>query len=142
MTSSIHIVCPSCNGTNKIPLDAVSPKCGRCKHELFDTTPIDLSTQNYNQHVEKNDIPVIVDFWAPWCGPCKSMAPNFKKAAENFKGKVRFAKVNTEVEQSIAGEKGIRSIPTLILYKNGKELDRVSGALDATQLTQWIKSKS
>jgi thioredoxin 2 len=142
MSDSIHIVCPSCNGTNKIPSNSDTPKCGRCKHELFDTTPIDLDTENYNQHLEKNDIPVVVDFWAPWCGPCQSMAPNFKQAAQSFQGKVRFAKLNTESQQSIAAEKSIRSIPTLILYKNGHEVDRVSGALDTQNLIQWIKSKS
>ena len=141
MSETLHIVCPSCHGTNKIPKSATEPKCGRCKTSLFQTKPIDLTQENYNQHLEKNDIPVVVDFWAPWCGPCQSMAPNFEAAAKNFRGKVRFAKLNTEIEQSIAGEKGIRSIPTIILYKNGKELDRVSGALDANALNQWINSK-
>ncbi len=141
MSETLHIVCPSCHGTNKITKSATDPKCGRCKTPLFETKPIDLTQENYNQHLEKNDIPVVVDFWAPWCGPCQSMAPNFESAAKNFKGTVRFAKLNTEAEQGIAGEKGIRSIPTIILYKNGKELDRVSGALDANALNQWINSK-
>ena len=142
MSETIHIVCPECNGTNKIPKSADNPKCGRCKTELYQSTPLDLNSDNYNQHLQKNDIPVVVDFWAPWCGPCQSMAPNFKKAAESFKGRVRFAKLNTEAEQAIAGEKGIRSIPTLILYKNGQEVDRVSGALDQQSLISWVKSKT
>ena len=141
MNEFVHIVCPSCNGTNKIPATAKEAKCGRCKTSLFETKPINLTSDNYNQHLEKNDIPVLVDFWAPWCGPCQSMAPNFEAAAKNFSGKVRFAKLNTENEQSIAGEKGIRSIPTIILYKGGKEIDRISGALDANNLTQWVNSK-
>ncbi len=141
MSDTLHIVCPECNGTNKIPATATSAKCGRCKHDLFETKPVNLTADNFNQHIEKNDLPVIVDYWAPWCGPCQSMAPNFEAAANNFKGKVRFAKLNTEAEQAIAGEKGIRSIPTLILYKGGKEVDRLSGALDASALTQWLQSR-
>ena len=139
MSQTNHIVCPQCHGTNNIPVDAKGAKCGRCKHDLFDTKPVELNHENYNQHIEKNDIPVVVDFWAPWCGPCKQMAPNFEQAAKSYPGKVRFAKLNTENEQSIAGEKAIRSIPTLIIYKDGKEIDRVSGALDANALKSWVE---
>ena len=143
MSKYTHIVCPYCDGTNRIPSDKTpnEAKCGRCKKSILDTTPIELSTKNIDQHIKKNDIPVIIDFWAPWCGPCKMMAPNFEQASRNFRARVRFAKVNTEEQQSIAGRFNIRSIPTLILFKDGKEIDRVSGALDANQLTQWINSK-
>ena len=143
MSKYTHIVCPYCDGTNRIPSDKTpnEAKCGRCKKSILDTTPIELSTKNIDQHIKKNDIPVIIDFWAPWCGPCKMMAPNFEQASRNFRARVRFAKVNTEEQQSIAGHFNIRSIPTLILFKDGKEIDRVSGALDANQLTQWINSK-
>ena len=143
MSEFTHIVCPYCNGTNRLPKDKITEdaKCGRCKKSIFDTKPLELNKDNISQHLEKNDIPVIIDFWAPWCGPCKMMGPNFEKAALNYKTKVRFAKVNTEDQQSLGAHFGIRSIPTLVLFKNGKEVDRVSGALDATQLSQWINSK-
>jgi len=143
MSAFTHIVCPHCNGTNRIPAGTVpnEAKCGRCKQSILDTKPIELTPQNIQQHLEKNDIPVIIDFWAPWCGPCKMMGPNFEQAALNFKGQVRFAKVNTEDQQSLGAQFNIRSIPTLILFKNGKEIDRVSGALEANQLVTWIRQK-
>lgn len=94
-----------------------------------------------NSICKKNDIPLIIDFWAPWCGPCKMMGPNFEKAAKNFRGRVRFAKINTEEQQSLGAKFSIRSIPTLILFKGAKEVDRLSGALDAEQLSQWIRSR-
>jgi len=143
MSESVHIVCPHCNGTNRIPSDPIpeEAKCGRCKKSLLDTKPIELSSDNFSQHFEKNDIPLLIDFWAPWCGPCKTMGPNFEQASRNFKAKVRFAKVNTEDQQSLGGHFNIRSIPTLILFKNAKEIDRVSGVLDANALIQWINSK-
>jgi len=143
MSKFTHIVCPYCNGTNRIPADKIpeDAKCGRCKKSILDTTPIELTNENISQHLEKNDIPVVIDFWAPWCGPCKMMGPNFEQASRNFKAKVRFAKINTEDQQSLGGFYNIRSIPTLVLFKSGKEIDRVSGALDANQLSQWINSK-
>lgn len=143
MSEFLHIVCPHCNGTNRIPSGGVpnEAKCGRCKKSILETKPIELTTDNLEQHLKKNDIPVIIDFWAPWCGPCKMMGPNFEQASHNFRGKVRFAKVNTEDQQSLGAHFNIRSIPTLILFKGGKELDRLSGAVDANQLTSWIRSK-
>ncbi len=143
MSEFTHIVCPHCNGTNRIPSGTVpaEAKCGRCKQSILDTKPIELTTENIRQHLEKNDIPVIIDFWAPWCGPCKTMGPNFEQASRSFRGEVRFAKVNTEDQQSQGAQFNIRSIPTLILFKNGKEVDRVSGALEASQLTSWIRQK-
>ncbi len=143
MSDFIHIVCPYCKGTNRLPEDKLSntAKCGRCKEQLFDTKPISLTTDNISQHLEKNDIPVLIDFWAPWCGPCKMMAPNFEEAAKNFQTKVRFAKVNTEDQQSLGAHFNIRSIPTLILFKQGREIDRISGALDASALTDWLKGR-
>ena len=143
MSEFTHIVCPYCNGTNRIPSGTIpnEAKCGRCKKSILDTKPIELNRDNFQQHLEKNDIPVLIDFWAPWCGPCKVMGPNFEKASVEFKAKVRFAKVNTEDQQSLGAHFNIRSIPTLVLFKNAKEVDRISGALDANQLTDWLKKK-
>ena len=143
MSEFTHIVCPYCNGTNRIPKGSTptDAKCGRCKKSILDTKPIELTPDNIQQHIEKNDIPVLIDFWAPWCGPCKTMGPNFEKASHNFKAKVRFAKVNTQDQQGLGGHFHIQSIPTLVLFKNGKEIDRISGALDANDLTRWIQSK-
>jgi len=144
MSEFTHIVCPYCNGTNRLPKDKMNEeaRCGRCKQSIFNTKPIELSTENISQHLEKNDIPLIIDFWAPWCGPCKVMGPNFEKVASSFKTKVRFAKVNTEAQQSLGVHFNIRSIPTLILFKQGKEVDRVSGALDASALNNWLKQRT
>ena len=143
MPEFTHIVCPYCNGTNRIKSGAVpeTATCGRCKKSLLDTTPINLNNDNIQQHLEKNDIPVIIDFWAPWCGPCKTMGPNFEQASRNFRGRVRFAKVNTQDNEEIGARFSIRSIPTLLLFKEGKIIDQLAGALDANQLSQWIESK-
>ena len=143
MSEFTHIVCPYCNGTNRLPQDKITEdaKCGRCKKSIFNTDPINLTTENISQHLEKNDIPIIIDFWAPWCGPCKIMGPNFEQASRNFKTQVRFAKINTEDQQSLGGHYNIRSIPTLALFKEGKEVDRVSGALDANALINWLNER-
>lgn len=138
------VVCPHCGKVNAIPVKEQYAKanCGQCKGSLLDTKPIALDTPSFDNQIANSDIPVVVDFWAEWCGPCKMMAPAFEQAAAGFALKARFAKVNTEEQQSLAARFGIRSIPTLIVFKGGREIDRVSGAMSADQLKQWVSRLS
>ena len=132
----MRVVCPHCLSVNNVPQKDSYKKanCGKCKKSLLDTKPIELNNSNFDEVVVNSDIPVIVDFWAPWCGPCKMMAPNFERTATNFPLKALFAKVNTENEQNLGARFNIRSIPTIIVFKGGREVERVSGALDVNAL--------
>jgi len=142
MSESKHIVCPHCVAVNRIPATrlADAPRCGKCKQSLFTAHPVALQGGSFRQHVERNDIPVVVDFWAPWCGPCKMMAPAFEQAAGKLEPRVRLAKLNTEEAQAIAGEYGIRSIPTLVLFRNGVEVARQPGAMGAADIVRWVQA--
>ncbi len=133
----MKIVCPHCLTVNNVPQKESYKKanCGKCKQSLLDTKPIELTSANFDEVIVNSDIPVIVDFWAPWCGPCKMMAPNFERAATQFALKALFSKVNTENEQNLGARFSIRSIPTIIVFKDGREVERVSGALDVNALT-------
>lgn len=135
-----NVTCPKCNVTNKLPSDRLvdKPNCGKCKKPLFSGKPIELSAANVVAVLNHNDLPVLVDCWAPWCGPCKSFAPVFEQAAKAFEPRLRLAKLNTEAEPKTATRWNIRSIPTLILFKRGKEVARMSGALALPQLKQWL----
>ncbi|WP_297433402.1 thioredoxin TrxC [Sulfurimonas sp.] len=132
----MRVVCPHCLSINNVPQKDSYKKanCGKCKKSLLDTKPIELNSSNFDEVVVNSDIPVIIDFWAPWCGPCKMMAPNFERAATNFPLKALFAKVNTENEQNLGARFNIRSIPTIIVFKGGREVERVSGTLDVNAL--------
>ncbi len=140
----IHIVCPHCATTNRLDASRLNnqPKCGKCKQALFTGQPVELNSQNFSRFISQNDIPVVVDFWAPWCGPCKMMAPAFAQAAGQLEPNIRLAKLNTEQEQAIAGNFGIRSIPTLVIFKNGQEIARQPGAMSLPDIVRWVQANT
>jgi thioredoxin 2 len=135
-------ICPHCLEVNNVPKKDSYKKanCGKCKNSLLDNNVIELSESNFDEIIVNSDIPVVVDFWAPWCGPCKMMAPTFKSVALDYPIKAVFAKVNTQNEQNLGAKFGIRSIPTIVVFKNGVEVQRVSGALDENSLKQLVNS--
>ena len=137
----IQLACPQCAAINRLARQRLgeSPRCGRCHEAIFTAAPVALTATSFDSHAVRSGLPLLVDFWAPWCGPCQSMAPQFAAAAKQLEPDLRLAKVDTEAEPALGARFGIRSIPTLLLIQSGKEIARQSGAMGADQIVQWAR---
>ncbi|MDP3252927.1 MAG: thioredoxin TrxC [Hydrogenophaga sp.] len=141
-TDSLHVVCPHCHTTNRVASGALvqAPDCGKCHRPLFEGHPVALDEAAFEKHIARSQLPVLVDFWAPWCGPCRTMAPQFEAAARQLEPGMRLVKVNTEEAQSLGARLQIRSIPTLALFAGGREVARQAGAMGAADIVRWARS--
>jgi thioredoxin 2 len=143
MSDALHIVCPHCDAVNRLPPSRLADggNCGKCHRPLFAAEPLPLNAGRFVRHAQNSDIPLLIDFWAPWCGPCRMMAPAFEQAAAQLEPHVRLVKVNTEEQQQLGAQYGIRSIPTLLLLRNGREIARQPGAMDAAGIIAWTRQQ-
>jgi thioredoxin 2 len=139
-SEAVHLVCGHCDAVVRVPPERFSegPRCPKCHNPLFEDHPLELKAANFDKHISRGDLPVIVDFWAPWCGPCRTMAPHYEEAARRLKHQARFAKVNSDEEPTIAGRFHIRGIPTLIAFRQGRETGRQVGGMDLNGLLRWV----
>lgn len=138
---SLHIVCPHCDAVNRVPAERLDqhPDCGRCHQGLYTAQPVEVNAAQFERYLARNDTPLLVDFWAPWCGPCRMMAPAYEQAATQLEPQFRLLKVNTEAEQTLGARYGIRSIPTLALFHQGREAARQLGAMGLADIVRWAK---
>jgi thioredoxin 2 len=141
MSTSLHVVCPACAAVNRVPRarPAIAAKCGKCGQRLFQGQPVELDAAGFERHLGQSGLPLLVDFWAAWCGPCQAMAPVLAAAARELEPRLRLAKLDTDAVPEVAARYGIRSIPTLILFKDGREAARTAGAMPPARLKAWLE---